>query len=89
MSSGLYSGVSGLALGTGLYKGISGLWSGASGLVDGAGAAESGPYLILDFVGGNVPYGSTLNLDFTGQIYSAYTADPAGQGFPNFWAWSD
>jgi hypothetical protein len=42
----------------------------------------------LDFVGGNVPYGSTLNLDFTGQTYSAYTADPAGQGFPNFWAWS-
>ena len=88
MSSGLYSGVSGLALGTGLYKGISGLWSGASGLVDGAGGVDEGPYLILDFVGGNVPYGATLNLDFTGQTYSAYTADPAGQGFPNFWAWS-
>lgn len=57
--------------------------SGAGGF---GGADE--PTLILDFVGGNVPYGSTLNLDFTGQTYTAYTADPAGQGFPNFWAWS-
>ena len=62
-------------------------------LTSGAGAGggrgrRDGPTLILDFVGGNVPYGSTLNLDFTGQTYTAYTADPAGQGFPNFWAWS-
>jgi hypothetical protein len=35
MSSGLYSGVSGIALGVGLYKGVSGLWSGASGLIAG------------------------------------------------------
>ena len=33
MSSGLYSGVSGLAIGSGLYKDVSSLWSGASGLV--------------------------------------------------------
>jgi hypothetical protein len=63
-------------------------------LTSGSGAGGGGrrdggePTLILDFVGGNVPYGSTLNLDFTGQTYTAYTADPAGQGFPNFWAWS-
>jgi|LauGreSBDMM110SN_4_FD.fasta_scaffold388613_2 hypothetical protein len=63
-------------------------------LTSGSGAGGGGrrdggePTLILDFVGGNVPYGSTLNLNFTGQTYSAYTADPAGQGFPNFWAWS-
>jgi hypothetical protein len=37
MAVGLYSGVSGLAVGTGLYKGVSGLWSGASGLIDGFG----------------------------------------------------
>lgn len=37
MSSGLYSGVSGLALGVGLYKGVGGLWGGASGLIDGFG----------------------------------------------------
>ena len=43
MSSGLYSGASGLALGTGLYKGISGLWSGASGLITGFGGAAFSP----------------------------------------------
>ena len=32
MSSGLYNGVSGLSLGTGLYRNVSGLWGGASGL---------------------------------------------------------
>jgi len=41
MSSGLYSGTSGLALGTGLYKGVSSLWGGASGLVDGFGGEFS------------------------------------------------
>jgi len=35
MSQGLYSGVSGLALGTGLYRNVSGLWGGAAGLIDG------------------------------------------------------
>lgn len=87
--SGLWSGFTGLSLGNGLYTGVSGLWSGTSGLLGGAGGLDDGPYLILDFVGGNVPYGSTLDLNFTDQTYTAYAADPAGQGFPNFWAWSD
>lgn len=53
MSQGLYSGVSGLALGSGLYRNVSGLWGGASGLIDG-------------FGGGPVP---ALSLDFTNQSY--------------------
>jgi hypothetical protein len=63
-------------------------------LTSGSGAGGGGrrdggePTLILDFIGGNVPYGATLDLNFTGQTYTAYAADPAGQGFPNFWAWS-
>lgn len=47
MSVGLYSGTSGLALGTGLYKGVSGLWGGASGLITGDGAS-----LYLNFLAG-------------------------------------
>lgn len=47
MSSGLSSGVSGLALGTGLYANVSGLWSGASGFVTGDGASLS-----LNFLAG-------------------------------------
>jgi hypothetical protein len=47
VAQGLYSGVSGLALGAGLYKDTSGLWSGASGLVTGDGAALS-----LNFLSG-------------------------------------
>ena len=47
MSAGLYSGVSGLALGTGLYKGTQGLWGGSSGLV-----SEFGASLALDFLAG-------------------------------------
>jgi hypothetical protein len=39
--TGLYRDVSGLALGTGLYRGVSGLWGGASGLVDGFGGEFS------------------------------------------------
>lgn len=35
MSSGLSSGVSGLALGTGLFRNVSGLWGGSSGLIAG------------------------------------------------------
>ena len=54
MSAGLYSGVSGLALGTGLYKNVSGLWGGASGLIDGfAGTSPfSGASLYLNFLAG-------------------------------------
>lgn len=52
MAVGLYSGVSGLALGVGLYKGNSGLWGGSSGLINGFGG--SGPFpgasLYLDFL---------------------------------------
>jgi hypothetical protein len=47
MSTGLYSGVSGLALGTGLYKGTQGLWGGASGLIN-----QFGATLNLDFLAG-------------------------------------
>lgn len=52
MSSGLYSGVSGLALGIGLYRGVSGLWGGASGLDAGfaGGSPYSGASLYLDFL---------------------------------------
>jgi hypothetical protein len=54
VSVGLYSGVSGLALGTGLYKNVSGLWSGASGLIDdfGGGSPFSGASLYLNFLAG-------------------------------------
>jgi hypothetical protein len=52
MAVGLYSGVSGLALGVGLYKNVSGLWGGSSGLINGFGG--SGPFpgasLYLDFL---------------------------------------
>ncbi len=54
MSVGLYSGVSGLALGTGLYKDVSGLWGGASGLINGFGGSNpfSGASLYLNFLAG-------------------------------------
>jgi hypothetical protein len=54
MSAGLYSGVSGLALGTGLYKNVSGLWSGASGFDAGFGGGSpfSGASLYLNFLAG-------------------------------------
>lgn len=52
MSSGLYSGTSGLALGTGLYKGVSGLWSGASGLINGFGGEFSPASLFTAGEGG-------------------------------------
>ena len=43
MATGLYSGVSGLAIGVGLNKGVTGLWSGASGLITGWGATAFNP----------------------------------------------
>jgi hypothetical protein len=54
VSVGLYSGVSGLALGTGLYKNVSGLWGGASGLINGFGGGSpfGGASLYLDFLAG-------------------------------------
>ena len=52
MAVGLYSGVSGLALGIGLYRNVSGLWGGASGLIDGFGGADpyAGASLYLNFL---------------------------------------
>ena len=52
MSAGLYSGVSGLALGIGLYRNVSGLWGGASGLINGFGGADpyAGASLYLNFL---------------------------------------
>jgi len=49
---GLYSGVSGLALGIGLYRNVSGLWGGASGLINGFGGADpyAGASLYLNFL---------------------------------------
>ena len=47
MSTGLYSGVSALALGVGLYAGNPGLWGGAPGLITGDGAS-----LYLNFLAG-------------------------------------
>ena len=47
MSTGLYSGASGLALGVGLYAGNPGLWGGAPGLITGDVAS-----LYLDFLAG-------------------------------------
>ncbi|MEN6304092.1 MAG: hypothetical protein ABFD96_15280, partial [Armatimonadia bacterium] len=52
MSSGLYSGTSGLALGTGLYRNVSGLWGGASGLVSGLGGGGSQQSLNLNLLYG-------------------------------------
>ena len=54
MAVGLYSGVSGLALGIGLYRNVSGLWGGASGLIDGFGGADpyAGASLYLNFLAG-------------------------------------
>ena len=91
MSTGLYSGVPGLALGVGLYKGVSGLWGGASGLVEGFGDAfptDGSPTLVLDFVGSAFETNQSLGLDFTGQAYSAYQTDPVAPPFTNFQVWS-
>ena len=52
MSTGLYSGASGIALGVGLYRDTQGLWGGATGLMSGfAGSSPySGSSLYLDFL---------------------------------------
>lgn len=91
MSSGLYSGTSGLALGTGLYKGVSSLWGGASGLVDGFGSSFS-PTLILDFVGPSVS-GASLDMNFAdtpAATYEVYTPDASQPqaGFINIQVWN-
>lgn len=94
MSSGLYSGVSGLALGTGLYKDTSGLWSGASGLIDGFGGGGGGlptdgsPSLIIDFVPSDPVYDYTLDTNFLTQQYEAYATDPTVPGFAIIKVWN-
>jgi hypothetical protein len=87
MSSGLYSGVSGLALGTGLYKGVSGLWSGASGLIDGFGGPASA--LSLNFLSGTLDSRITFTrgsnatlIDSTGRIaYAPANLNLQSEGF--------
>ena len=56
MSVGLYSGVSGLALGTGLYRNVSGLWGGSPGLISGFGGGNpfGGASLYLNFLSGSL-----------------------------------
>jgi hypothetical protein len=55
MSSGLYNGASGLALGSGLYRQVSGLYGGASGLVSHFGS--SNPVI-------GVPFTTTVTVGF-------------------------
>lgn len=91
MSIGLYSGVSGLSIGVGLYKGTQGLWSGASGFLTGTEGGlptDGSPTLVLDFVGSAFVTNKSLVIDFTGQAYSASQTDPNAPSFANFWAWS-
>jgi hypothetical protein len=77
VSAGLYSGVSGLALGIGLYRGVNGLWGGASGLIDGFGGG--GPFpgasLYLNMLSGSLDSRVTFSrgsnatlVDNTGRI---------------------
>jgi hypothetical protein len=78
----------GIPVRNGLSVGIGTLATLTSGSGIGGRSRRGEPTLILDFVGGNVPYGATLSLDFTGQTYTAFSADPSASGFANFWAWS-
>jgi hypothetical protein len=89
MSVGLYSGVPGLALGTGLYRNVSGLWSGASGLLAGFDTSGVTPTLIIDFVGPSTT-GVSLTADFTAGTYEAYVLDVSEPqaGFINIQVWS-
>jgi hypothetical protein len=59
VSSGLYSGTSGLALGTGLSKGALGLYSGASGLQSGGGGGPTLPFSSVNTDGWSVEYTAT------------------------------
>lgn len=84
MSSSLYSGVSGLAIGAGLYKTVSGLWSGASGLTMAFGGA--GMTLSLDFT--TQTYSANFNsyafqslIDFTRTSAATYV-DATGKIVP-------
>jgi len=90
MSSGLYSGVSGLALGTGLYKGVSGLWGGASGLITGGGVALSLDFLVGNTLDPRVTFTRTSNatlVDNTGRVtYAPNNLLLRSQEFDVTWA---
>ena len=66
MSTGLYSGVSGLALGVGLYKGVPGLWGGASGLITGDGASLSLNFLTSNTLDPRVTFTRSTTATFVG-----------------------
>jgi hypothetical protein len=68
---GLYSGVSGLALGFGLYKGFSGLWSGASGLDAGVFPSLNLDFLTNTTLDPRITFSRTTNatlVDSTGRV---------------------
>ena len=93
MSVGLYSGVSGLALGTGLYRNVSGLWGGSPGLVNGfdGGNPFGGASLYLNFLSGSldsrVGFSRGTNatmVDSTGRIvYAPANLLPWSEQFDN------
>lgn len=66
MSTGLYSGVSGLALGVGLYKGVQGLWGGASGLITGDGSSLSLDFLTSNTLDPRVTFTRSTTATFVG-----------------------
>lgn len=71
MSTGLYNGVSGLALGTGLYKGTQGLWGGASGLINAFGATLNLNFLAGAPLDSRITFSRTTNamlVDATGNL---------------------
>jgi hypothetical protein len=97
MAVGLYSGVSGLALGTGLYRNVSGLWGGSPGLISGFGGSNpfGGASLYLDFLSGSldsrVSFSRGTNatmVDSTGRIvYAPANLLTYSQSFDNgVWA---
>lgn len=74
MSSGLYSGVSGLAIGTGLYRNVTGLWSGASGLITGWGGGGGGgttPSLVLNLLSGPLDPRVTFSRSSTATYFNS------------------
>ncbi len=91
MSTGLYSGVSGLALGTGLYKGAQGLWGGSSGLIDQFGASLSLNFLAGAPLDSRITFSRTTNatlVDSTGRVtYAPNNLVVRSEEFENA-AWS-
>jgi hypothetical protein len=91
MSSGLYSGVSGLALGFGLYKGFSGLWSGASGFDAGVFPSLNLDFLTNTTLDPRITFSRTTNatlVDSTGRVtYAPNNLVVRSEEFENA-AWS-